>query len=358
MPEEPKTWADILREPPIPCPAPNDQGLEVQHKTHTSQSTAVIDWFSDEVTFSQVSGRTSLMDLEPLIEAWLEEEPVPEELLKNLGQLELIRFNEAGVSDANLLNILKAVIMTLREKVLPILKASHIAFERYTFQPIPQASAGDRGRCDRFIALHTPKDNQGNVKSEKNMNLVSEEEFWAEMDKWKAWYKAKQSGTLKPGDLEPELPDMIVDVLEDKRPNVIFPDAFAPGYWTASGTPAHNVRCIIPQVRKYSVDSMCKHITVSEYSTLVVLEVKYEPMERNKGANKKTAPYVVKADAKGRKAEIIVTRREVDVRKSRLLYFTMVMQHLVSAQILEFPSGGKKGDPKAPKVPRKWVFKP
>ncbi|KAJ6452309.1 hypothetical protein C8R47DRAFT_1258216 [Mycena vitilis] len=274
------TWHKYLIRPLLPCryvysdnPKLTPDALDVPlEATHKSSASAM---FARDTTI-ETTGRIIdryITRLDKFLEDEKKEMMVEPDYTQTL-------YSEQAVAEVYFKNVLVPVKQALQELFNPALQREDLVGAKYFFNIRPQqmSSTGDRSRCDHYLVLEHMDGvipDRATHGPPKQVEWQKPEAFMAMLEARQKWEKTNAAD--KRNEIAPEYPRVLC-VIEEKKPHVIDPGAFTAAYCETStlkrSQAARNVKSILPQIKKYSVDAECNLILLTDYINTMILEVK------------------------------------------------------------------------------------
>ncbi|KAJ7891449.1 hypothetical protein B0H13DRAFT_1887220 [Mycena leptocephala] len=293
------TWLEYLNgkvpECPHTLPGSDPKLIEQTHDAGKSSLAACggkTQFTSSSQILSGVAGLDEVLKKAPAIVA---EEPYTQPL-----------HNEQAVAEVFFKNILTPVGEALHTFLKQMFKGD-LEEVGYFFNIRPQqcSPTGDRTRSDHYLVLEHMEGIAAREAPHKQMIWETPDEFKKMLAARRTWNKSNLVGP------PPKYPRLVLCVIEEEvglipavrayeltldgyhqQPHVIDPEEFTNGYVKraqakdGTGTAAANVKKFLPQLKKYSIDAQCNLVILTDYTQILLLDVKEPGASFNSEKNK------------------------------------------------------------------------
>ncbi|KAJ7505696.1 hypothetical protein B0H11DRAFT_1904287 [Mycena galericulata] len=264
-------WLEYLRTFPPPCPhipLPDKFTKQRSHildieRTHAPSSSSLKACDADTTLTRSTHILTKYVDNSVVL--WLaadESRIIPEDdYIQPL-------LNEQAVAEVYFKTILAPVKQALEVLLEPLLARADLAKAGYIFNIRPQ-----QGSPTKVL------EHKDGIDKDSKADAPPKRILWRDPTKFSEMLNERvkwESNTSPMKGAAPEYPRLVLCVIEEKKPNVIREDDFAPGYLikaTKGEAGACNVVDFLPPVKKYSVDAQCRLVILTDYHTTLLLDV-------------------------------------------------------------------------------------
>ncbi|KAJ7182421.1 hypothetical protein C8R43DRAFT_940578 [Mycena crocata] len=278
--EEPTTWSDYMALEPPPCPY-KPLGTTTLNIPDTHEAGASSLAACSAPTLIKKSQTMFHRDLLTAMRILLNRS---EEIIVQKDHIQPL-FNEQAVAEVYFTNVISPVMDALTKVLLPILMGSaELSEAKYFFNVRPQqvSSSGgqqtiDRTRCDHFLVF----EHMEGVPAGPD-NAPPKDIKWQSMDEFRVALEARKKWNAdypnRDGPDKPAYPRLVLCIIEEKKPNVVIEAAFIADYDSTTSQRnvpgCKNLKKILPQIKKYSVDASCDMVLLTDYLTTMVLKIK------------------------------------------------------------------------------------